>query len=202
LFIDNGNSKESLTLLENTRENIKPLSDRFEIIEVNYNKEKDSLLKFLNANLIDKFPIIISIAPNGAITKMFEQKCNSDELREAVVTEKQSEMLLSLQKGNAVFLCVYKGQPDKMTTVKSELKTIETNFKGFASVHYLDRSDSKETSFIKDLPPINSDIAVLTIVPPGSITGKLEGEQINVKNLMQALQSSCGSGGCGNGGCK
>lgn len=202
LFIDDGNSKESAPLLENFKKNVKQLSGQFEIIEVDYNKEKDSLLKFLNTNSIGKFPIIISIAPNGAITKVFTQQCNSEELSGSIVTEKQGEMILSLQKGNAVFLCIYKGQPGELTRVKTELKTIETNFNGYASVYYLDTGDSKETSFIKTLPSVNSDIAVFTIVPPGNITGKLEGNKINVKNLIQGLQSSCGSGGCGSGGCK
>lgn len=201
LYIDDGSSKESTAIRDSLKENVSNMPKQFRFIEVNYNKEKDSLLKFLKASGISKFPLALLIAPNGAITGSFTQKCNSDELKASVVTKRESEILLSLQNGNIAILCIHKGQTEDLNRVKSELKVIETNFKGLAVVHYLDTEDKNDMPFIKKLPEASANITVFTAVPPGSITAKLEGDQINNGNLLQVIQSSCSSGSCGSGGC-
>ena len=143
----------------------------------------------------------MAIAPNGAITGSFAQKCTNDELKAMVVGKEESEALLSLQNGNVVLLCVHKGQPEDLSRVKVELKAIETNFNGIVVAQYLDSEDKDDVLFIKKLPETSANITVFSVIPPGSIMAKLEGDQINNKNLLSMIQSSCSSGSCGPSGC-
>lgn len=201
LYIDDGSSKDSTAIRDNMKENANNMPEQFQFIEVNYGKEKESLLKYLQATSIETLPLALSIAPNGAVTGSFTKKCTNDELKALVVTNKESEILLTLKNGKVALLCTYKGQPADLNRVKSELKAIETNFNGVVVVHYLNSEDNNDIPFIKKLPEISADITVLITVPPGSIKAKLEGDQINNKNLLQAIQTSCSSGSCGTGGC-
>lgn len=201
LYIDDGSSKDSAAIRDNLKENVNSMPEQFKFIEINYSKEKDALLKYLNTTSISKFPLALTIAPNGAITGSVAQKCTNDELKAMVVEKKESETLLSLQKGNVVLLCIHKGQSEDLTRVKSELKAIETNFNGIVVAQYADSEDKNDMNFIKKLPETSANITVFTVVPPGSIKAKLEGDQINNKNLLSMIQSSCSSGSCGPSGC-
>ena len=199
LYIDDGSSKESVAIRDNLKENANNMPEQFQFVEINYDKEKDALLKYLNTTSISKFPLALSIAPNGAITGSFDKKCTKDELKATVVEKKESEILLCLQKGKVALLCIHKGQTEEFNKVTSELKAIETNFNGVVVAQYLDTENKSDMSFIKKLPEPTANITVFITVPGSGIRAKLEDDQINNKNLLQSIQSSCscGPGGCG-----
>lgn len=201
LYIDDGSSKESAAIRDNMKDNVNSMSEQFKFVEINYNKEKDALLKYLNTTGISQFPLALTIAPNGAITGSFAQKCTNDELKATVVTKKESEITLCLQKGNVALICIHKGQTEEFSKVKSELKAIETNFNGVVVAQYVDTENTNDTPFIKKLPETSANITVFITVPGQGIKAKLEGDQINNTNLLQAIQSSCSSGSCGPSGC-
>ena len=118
---------------------------------------------------------------------------------QSLVSTAEADLVLSLQKGQVVFLCLYKGQSDELEKVKMELGAIEKLFNGIGVTRYLNINETSEKSFIKKLPPFESDLTtVFTVVPPGRIISKFEGNQIDRRNLIVAFQSACGAG-CGSG---
>lgn len=201
LYIDDGNSKEGTTIRESMKENAGQMPDQFKFVEVNYNNEKESILKYLQTTGISSFPLALSIAPNGAITGAFTKKCSAAELKATVCSNKECDVRLTLQKSRVAVICIYNGQPADLERVKKELKTIETNFNGVVVTHYLNKAEQADTAFIEKLPETKADITVYITVPPGSINAMLEGDQITTTNLLQAIQTSCSSGSCGPSGC-
>ncbi|MCX7749119.1 MAG: hypothetical protein N2645_19840 [Clostridia bacterium] len=201
LYIDDGSSKDNVAIRDSIKESVNSMPEQFKFVEVNYNKNKDALLKYLKTTSISKFPLALSIAPNGAVTGSFDKKCTVDELKATVCSNKECDTLLCLQKGNVALICIHKGQTEEFNKVKSELKAIETNFSGVVVAQYIDTEDKNNADFIKKLPETTANLTVFITVPGQGIKAKLEGDQINNKNLLQAIQSSCSSGSCGTGGC-
>ena len=125
---------------------------------------------------------------------------------QSLVSAAEADLILTLQKGCVVFLCLYKNQSDELEKVKTELGAIEKLFKGVVVIRYLDTNDTSASPFVKKLPSFNSDLTtVFTVVPPGRIISRFEGSQINRRNLLAAFQAACGSGcspsGCSPSGC-
>jgi hypothetical protein len=192
LFIADGKSAESKAMLANLQESTQSSRGRFKIVEVNVRKEKVTLTKFLNGDL-KKTPITLVIAPNGAITGALDGKITNEGLNGLMVSPKEADLLLSMQNNEVVLLCLHKGVTGELEAVKSELRSIGTNYAGKVSVFYADVTDQQEAALVRKLPAVNSKLAVLAIAPSGNIAATLEGPQINKENLLKAAQS-CSSG--------
>jgi len=201
LFIDDGRTSNAKNIKNSMIKLAEKLSDQFVFVYVDYTKEKDNLLKYLNTSSLSEFPLTLSIAPSGLISGGFTKQCTEDELKATIISGKEEEILLSLQKGLVSLLCIYNGETEKLSDVKKSLKTIETNYGGVIVTHYLDTTNDTDKEFINKLPKVTGDITVMITVPPGSIKATLTDEEITLTNLLSTIQSSCGSGGCGTGGC-
>lgn len=200
LFADKGKTSEGQVI----REMLQKVADRHPgkviIAKVDFSKEKTSLERYFKIKLKES-PVVFVIAPNGAVTGIFDKRINEQMAEQSLVSAAEADLLLSLQKGQVVFLCLYKNQSDELEKVKTELGVIEKLFKGVGVARYLSTSDEAVSSFVKKLPSFNSDLTtVFTVVPPGRIISRFEGSQISRRNLLAAFQSACGSG-CSPSGC-
>ena len=193
LFITDEKSDGSKAMQANLQESIRNSPTQFGIIKVNAQTEKYSLMKFLKIGALNKVPLTLVIAPNGAITGSFAGKVTPDALQAFVVPAKEADILLSMQRNEVVLLCLHKGVTGELDTVKSELRAIGANYAGKVSVFYADITDQREAHLARRLPASNAKLAVLAIAPSGNINATLEGQQINRQNLLKAVQS-CGSG--------
>lgn len=202
LYIDEGSSSDTEDIKNSMVENTEKLSDQFAFAEVDYTTEKDSVLEYLKTSSISEFPLILTIAPSGLITRSFKEKCTEDELMATIVSEKEEEVYLSMQKGLVSLLCINSGETEKLSDIKESLKSIETNYSGAVAVYYLDTTNEIDKEFIdKQLPEATGDITVMIILPTGSIVGILSDDELTLTNLMAAIQSGCSSGSCGTSGC-
>ncbi len=164
--------------------------------------------------IVDKFdlsrapmPLVLAMAPNGAITGGFPTKFDEQQLLDAFATPATEKVMKPLQDGKLVFVCVQNG---KTTASDAALQGVrdfksDTRFANATEIVTLDPTDTKEASFLKDLK-VASDIAVATtvfIVPPGQAIGKFEGatNKDALVELLSKANTGCGPGGCGPGGC-
>lgn len=201
LFISESKSAETKKIEIMLQEINKELKNKSVIIKVIIsNKKEKELIKFFRITK-ENVPIVLAIAPNGAITGVFSKQIDKKLLRESIVSARESEIILSLQERCLVFLCFYKNKDSFLETVKSELKTIEGYFKGSLVTFYISSNDTSEKSLLKKLN-VSDKTVVFTLVPPDKVISKLEGEQITKENLLRPILSACGSGssGCGSGG--
>lgn len=164
--------------------------------------------------LVEKFdlsrapmPLVLAMAPNGAITGGFPGKFEEQQLLDAFATPGTEKVMKSLQDGKLVFVCV---QNDKTKSNDVAMQGVrdfkaDTRFAGATEIVTLDPTDKKEAGFLKDLK-VSSNVAEATTVflaPPGMAIGKLEGETNKEAfvELLSKANTGCGPGGCGPGGC-
>jgi hypothetical protein len=152
-------------------------------------------------------PLVLAIAPNGAITGGFPGDFTEAKLLDAFASPGLAKCMKPLQEGKLVLLCV---QNDKTTLNAEALEGVQSfkadeRFANVTEIVMLDPSDSAESSFLGDLKidPKTAKAVTALLVPPGSAIAEFEGET-SKEQFLAALQSagSCGPGGaCGPGGC-
>ncbi len=161
--------------------------------------------------IVDKFdltrapmPLVLAIAPNGAITGGFPTKFEEKQLLDAFATPGSERMVKLLQDGKMVFLCV---QNDKTKSNNAAMQGIrdfraDARFVGTTEIVTLDPRDKKESTFLVDLK-VSPDIAEATsvfVVPPGKAIGKFEGAT-NKEALVELINKASSGCCCGPGGC-
>ena len=154
-------------------------------------------------------PLVLAIAPNGAITKGFPLKCDETQLLKAMVSPVTAECLKALQSRKLVLLCIQTRSPYfRQVSLQPGVADFvaDTRFAGATEIVSLDPADPAEASFLQNLqvdPRSNTTVTVL-LAPPGSVVGKFAGtvskEQL-VAKLQTAQSNPCAGGKCGPGGC-
>ncbi len=200
LFVDKGKTSEGQVVRAMLQKVADGHPGKVIIVEADFSKEKADLEKYFKIRLKES-PVVFVIAPNGAITGIFDKRIDEQMAEQSLVSATEADLVLTLQKGCVVFLCLHNSQYGDLEKAKMELGAIEKLFKGVAVIRYLDTNGNSASPFVEKLPPFNSDLTtVFMIVPPGRIISRFEGEQISRRNLMAAFQSACGTG-CGPSGC-
>jgi hypothetical protein len=165
--------------------------------------------------IVDKFdlsrapmPLVLALAPNGAITGGFPNKFEEQQLLDAFATPVTERVMKQLQDKKLVFLCV---QNDKTKSNDGAMQGVrdfkaDARFTSATEIVMLDPADPAETSFLNDLkidPKIEEAVTVF-LVPPGSAITEYKGATDKTElmaTLQRASSSSCAGGSCGPGGC-
>ncbi|MCE5268358.1 MAG: hypothetical protein LLG00_10780 [Planctomycetaceae bacterium] len=166
--------------------------------------------------LVDKYnvtrspmPLVLAVAPNGAVTKAFTRTFDENQLRTAFVSRCTAECLKGLQNRKLVLLCIERVPPQvRQVSLQQGVQDFTTSreYAAHSTVVLLNADDPAEAGFLNDLrvaPPTNSKVTVL-LSPPGSVVGTFVGNvtaaQI-VAKLKAAQSGGCPGGKCGPGGC-
>jgi hypothetical protein len=164
--------------------------------------------------IVDKFdlerapmPLVLALAPNGAITGGFPSKFEEKQLLEAFVSPATEKCMKSLQDGKLVFLCIQNAKTKSNDAAMKGVNDFKADerFGHATTVITLDPTDKKEAAFLADLQlaPEITEATTVFLVPPGRPVAKYEGatdKQTLVDTLGKA-NTGCGPGGCGPGGC-
>lgn len=152
-------------------------------------------------------PLVLAIAPNGAITGGFPTQFDEQQLLDAFASPSTERCMKALQDGKLVFLCV---QNDSTKSNEDALRGVQ-DFKSderYASateVVVLDPRDTAETSFLGDLKidPETTTAVTAFLAPPGTVIAEYQGATTKdaLITALQQANTGCGPGGCGPGGC-
>jgi hypothetical protein len=157
--------------------------------------------------LIDKYgvtrapmPLVLAIAPCGAVTKAFTKTFDEKELRTAFVSPCAQRCLKALQSGKLVFVCVVdQADPkEKVTGFKGvEDFKADKKYSAVTEVVLVNVRDAKEATFLKELE-VGKASAPLTLflAPPGAMIGRFSSD-VTKESLvakLAAAQSACGAG--------
>lgn len=153
-------------------------------------------------------PLVLAIAPNGAITGGFPTQFSEEDLLSAFATPAMQQCMKLLQKGKLVFLSI---QNDQTTMNAEALQGVEDfaadeRFRQATEIVSLDPSDEAEQAFLKDLhvsPSVKTAVTVF-LAPPGAPIAMYEGvttKEALVASLQKAASGACPDGKCGPGGC-
>jgi len=152
-------------------------------------------------------PLVLAMAPNGAITGGFPTKFEKKDLLEAFATPCTEKCMKHLQDGKLVFLCVHNTNTNSNEPAMQGVRDFKADerFAEAAEIVDLDPSDAAEADFLADLQisPETEQAVTVFLAPPGAPIGVFEGatNKDQLVDLLMKASSACGPGGCGPGGC-
>lgn len=118
-------------------------------------------------------PLVLVVAPNGAITGRFQSKVNAETLGKALVTPTMCVCMKSLQEGRIVVVCA---QPNASAAIPLGVRNFSSDpsFQSRAVVVKFVLSDPAEARFVQDLKldARETDGAVAMLAPPGVMVGR------------------------------
>lgn len=153
-------------------------------------------------------PLVLAIAPNGAITGGFPTKFEEKDLVGAFATPCTQKCMKLVQDGKVVLLCIQNDKTGSNAAAMQGVRDFQTDprFSQATEIVMLDPSDKAEASFLGDLrvPPETKDAVTVFLAPPGSPVGMFKGatnkDQL-VETLEKASSGCCPGGSCGPSGC-
>lgn len=164
--------------------------------------------------IVDKFeidrapmPLVLAIAPNGAIMGGFPTRFEEKDLLGTFGTPSCERCMKAMQQGKLALLCVQNAQTSANEAAMQGVRDFKADprFGHATEIVTLDPSDAAEASFLSDLKidPQTPDATTAFLVPPGSVVAKFKGATTK-DELIAALEkanTACGPGGCGPNGC-
>ena len=204
---DAGGLGNALQAAVGVEEDLGEVGDRADSVEVDITlpSEKDIVEKFGLSRA--PMPIILAIAPNGAITGGFPAEVDKQKLLDAFASPCTAECMVQLQENKLVFVCVQnedtKSNDEALKGVR-EFKA-DTRFAQATKIVMLDPTDTVEAGFLKDLQidPSTKTAVTVFLAPPGMPVAMYEGatSKDELVATLEKASSACGPGGCGPSGC-
>ena len=148
-------------------------------------------------------PLVLAIAPNGAVTGSIKAADLSEErLLGAVASAGLQQCLKAVQDGQLVLLCLQNAQTRDNDSAMKGVKDIKADqrFAEGTEIIKLDPADAKEAKLMAQLKvdPKTKKAVTVVLAPPGVLVTKFDGTTTK-KELMAALQKAaeCCSGAPG-----
>jgi hypothetical protein len=153
-------------------------------------------------------PLVVSVAPNGAVTKAWALQLRPEQLREGIVSRCTAQCMKALQDRKLVLLCVQNRQTVNSYAAWQGAQGFKADarFAAATEIVALDPADAQESAFLQSLQvnPATPDAVTILLAPPGQpvarFVGAVSKDEIAAK-LTSAQSSCCPGGKCGPGGC-
>ena len=149
-------------------------------------------------------PLVLAVAPNGAVTKAWPAQFSEQQLQEGIVSLGTAQCMKALQDNKIVLLCIQNAQTaysNAAWQVAQEFKA-DPRFTTATETIALDPADPREAALLHDLEVSSATPEAVTVVlaPPGRpiarFVGVVSKDEIVAK--FTAAQSECCPGGqCG-----
>ncbi|MCU0872892.1 MAG: hypothetical protein MUE50_11190 [Pirellulaceae bacterium] len=165
--------------------------------------------------LVDRFgtsrapmPLVLAVAPCGAVTKAFTSVFDESQLQTAYVSPGTQLCLKALQDRKLVLLCVVDqaGPDGSGVPMAAQAFKADQRFGAASEIVLVSASDAGETGFLKELrvdTGVPKPFTVL-LAPPGSVVGQFDSRATKdqmLAKLAAAQSNPCAGGVCGPGGC-
>jgi hypothetical protein len=140
-------------------------------IEVGGSFDQDVVKRFNVSRL--PMPIIVAVAPNGAVTGYFHKTFTADNVEKALVTPTMTICMKSMQGGKIVLVCAQATESPAIPKGARDFQA-DPSFKDRAVVVRLVTTDPAEARFLKELKIDARDTAtqMAILAPPGVLVGK------------------------------
>jgi hypothetical protein len=154
-------------------------------------------------------PLVLAVAPCGAITKSFTKAFDENQLHTAFVSSCTQQCLKALQNRKLVLACVLdQANPQDPAMVPKGVEDLKADakFGPATEVVLVNARDQAEATLLKEfqVDPQSQKPVVVFLAPPGSVIGKFDGtttKQQLLEKLAAAQSNPCAGGKCGPGGC-
>ena len=181
-----------------------------------WSESADSIgVNVIDANekpVVDKFdvsrapmPLVIALAPNGAVTKGFPIKFDENQLREAFVSPCTAKCLKCLQDKKLVLLCVQneKSLFGSVAWQGAQDFKADARFAKASEIVVLDPEDRAESTLLRELrvDPRSPEAVTVVLAPPGQPVASFVGAVTKDQIVAKVQAGACAGGKCGPGGC-
>ncbi len=162
--------------------------------------------------IVDKFglsrapmPIVLALAPNGAVTKAFPVRFDENQLRQGFVSPCTAQCLKCLQEQRLAILCVRneKTQSSQAAWQGVQAFKADPRFSKATEIVTLDPDDPAEVSLLGELNIDRRTPQAVTVVlaPPGQPVATFVGAVTKEQIVAKIQAGPCAGGQCGPGGC-
>lgn len=150
-------------------------------------------------------PIVLAVAPNGAVTGGFPLKLTEQDVAGAFVSPATATCLRAMQARKLALLCVLPASEAQVPAGVREFAA-DAAHASYTEVVTVRGGDPAEAGFLKSLKidPAATQVVTAMLLPPGTVAGTFPGAvtKVHLAEKLKATQSSCCPGGkCGPGGC-
>ena len=162
--------------------------------------------------LVDKFgvsrspmPLVVALAPNGAITKGLPVKFDENQLRDGFVSLGTSKCLKCLQDRKLVLLCIQNEKTQFTQVAMNAARSFKADarYAKTSEIVSLNPEDQNEATFLKSLKvdPRTSQAVTVLLAPPGKPVASFVGAVTKDQIVAKVQAGPCADGKCGPGGC-
>jgi len=162
--------------------------------------------------VVDKFgigrapmPLVLALAPNGAITKGLPVKFTEQQLQEAFVSPCTARCMKALQDRKLVLLCVQNQQTQFSQAALQGAHSFKADarFAQATEVVTIDPGDRAEAPFLQALQvdPRTPTAVTVLLAPPGQPVATFAGAVTKDQIVAKVQAGPCAGGKCGPGGC-
>jgi hypothetical protein len=165
--------------------------------------------------IVDKYgvsrapmPLVLAIAPNGAVTKALPVKFDEKQLAEGFVSPATAKCLKCMQDRKLALLCIQNRKTQFSQAAWNGVIDFKADkrFAKATEVITVDPEDKAETTLLEALKvdPRTPKAVTVVLAPPGqpvaTFVGLVTKDQI-VSKITSAKSGPCAGGKCGPGGC-
>jgi hypothetical protein len=153
-------------------------------------------------------PLVLAVAPNGAVTRGLPTQFTEQDLQQAIVSPCTAQCLKAAQERKVVCLCVQNQHTrDGHAALQAAVDLqADPRFGASTEVVTLDPNDAREAQLLQTLQvnPRTTQAVTVVLSPSGQTVARFAGPVTKTELVAKitAPQSSCCPGGkCGPGGC-
>jgi hypothetical protein len=148
-------------------------------------------------------PLVLAMAPNGAVTRGFPRQFTEAQLETAFVSPGMQKCLRALQDRKMVFVCVQNESTQHNTEAMQGVHEFaaDPQYAKTSAIVTVDPADAAEESFLKQLKadPKTSEAVTVFLAPPGTLVGTYTGE--TKKDVLVAAAKTAAKGCAPGGSC-
>lgn len=208
IFFWSRNDHQTQTMRNVFQDGVQRLGNSVGAVEVNINDtgEKQTVDHFGVSRA--PMPLVLAVAPNGAVTKAFPIRFTAEQLAQGIVSPAMQGCMKALQAQKLVLLAIQNpSTPYSQIAYRGAAQfKQDARFANSTEIVTLDPANPAEAGFLRSLnvAPGTREAVTVVLAPPGkpiaTFTGPVTSQQI-VKKVTAAQSGCCPGGKCGPGGC-
>jgi len=175
---------------------LKPLGGRAEVVEVDVRDPAESPFVKQFALSRAPMPLVLVLAPNGAVTAAMPLRASDAQFREALVGPGTAESLKGIQSGRTVLLCVQGGSTEQNAEALEGVGSVaaDPQYKDKVRVVTLHPEDPDEAATLRNLKlDPKAGEAVTVVLSSAGVAGTFRG--VTTRAVLEKAISDCTS--CG-----
>ncbi len=151
-------------------------------------------------------PLVLVLAPNGAVTGGFPGNFTKEQLMGAFVSPSMERSLGVLQQGKLVLLCVQNGKTRGNAEAMNGVRAFKADqrYGQATEIVMMDPGQPGERPFLAKIGISNpvEEATTILLAPPGSVVGSFKGatDKNQIVTTLTSALSGCGAG-CKPGQC-